>query len=211
MASAGVEIVADSSTWGAIGVFEALSRVPRVLRALRTTRALLRTSPPSALVLIDAGAINLRLARFARDLRVPTLYYLPPGSWRKRLKRAEIRDAVDKIATPFPWSRDLLQGGRAEVEWVGHPVVESARPGISRQEAAARYGLDLERPVVALAPGSRSPEIHYLLPVLAQAAVRLKQRFPDLQLLVPVAPSLERAQVAAPLTRAGVEARLLDG
>ncbi len=211
MASAGVQLIADSSTWGAIGVFEALSKVPRVMRSLRVIHSWLRASPPSALVLIDAGAVNMRFAHQARSMGLPTLYYFPPGSWRKRPKSIEIRDAVDMIATPFPWSRDLLQGGRARVEWVGHPVVEYAHPDISREEAAKRYGIDLTRPVVAIAPGSRSQEIHYLLPVLAHAASRLMQHFPGLQLLVPVASSLDRDRTLGPLTSVGVQARPLDG
>ena len=211
MASAGVQLVADSSTWGAIGVFEALSKIPRVMRSLHVIRSRLRASPPSALVLIDAGAVNMRFAHQARSMGLPTLYYFPPGSWRKRPRSIEIRNVVDMIATPFPWSRDLLQGGRARVEWVGHPVVEYARPDISREEAAKRYGIDPARPVVAIAPGSRSQEIHYLLPVLAQAANRLMQQFPGLQLLMPVASSLDRDRTLEPLAAVGVRARPLDG
>lgn len=211
MASAGVQLVADSSTWGAIGVFEALSKIPRVMRALRATRSRLGTSPPSVLVLIDAGAINMRFAYQARSMGLPTLYYFPPGSWRRRPKSIAIRDVVDMIATPFPWSRDLLQGGRARVEWVGHPMVETARPSIPRGEAERRYDIDPARPVVAVAPGSRSQEIHYLLPVLAGAASRLLQQLPGLQLLVPVAASLKRKQVSDPLAEAGVQVQFLDG
>ena len=211
MAAAGVDLLADSSTWGAIGVFEAATKVPRVWRALRAARAHLAQAPPSALVLIDFGAGNMLLARAARRMGLPTLYYFPPGSWRQRAGNVEVRDLVDAIATPFPWSRDLLQGGRARVEWVGHPVVETARPRITREEAWARYRLDAVRPVVALAPGSRQQEMHYVLPVMAEAARRLAGQLPDLQLLVPVAASLAREHVMAVLHRAGVEAVLLEG
>jgi len=211
MAQAGVELIVDSSNWAAIGVFESLSKAPAVLGALRIARAHLQSARPSALVLIDCGAVNLRIARLARDLGLPALYYFPPGSWRKNSRRVTIRDQVDMIATPFPWSKELLSGGRALVEWVGHPVVECARPLLSREAAGDRYGVDLTRPVVAIAPGSRGQEIHYLLPVLVAAARKLQDAFPEAQFLVPVAASLERGRVAGPMTQAGIHAIYLDG
>lgn len=211
MAAAGVELLADSSTWGAIGVFEAIPKIPRVWRALRMLRGLLASAPPSALVLIDFGAGNIGLARWAQGRHIPTLYYLPPGSWRQRPRSVEVRDLVDVIATPFSWSRDLLAGGRARVEWVGHPVVEAARPELTRDEAWSRYDLDRNRPVVALAPGSRQQEMHYLLPTLAEAAARLGSRFPGVQFLVPIAPSLAQEEVTGLFGRAGVTVVPLAG
>jgi len=211
MAAAGVELVADSSGWGAIGVFEAVRKVPRIWRAMRLARWRLAKGSPSAVVLVDCGAFNMPLARAARGLGLRTLYYFPPGSWSRRARNLEVREVAEVIATPFAWSRDLLAGGRARVEWVGHPAVDSARPSLPAAQAWARYGLHPGRPVVALAPGSRDQEIHYLLPALAQAAARLGRQFPGIQFLVPVAPSLRREQMMTPLEKSGVSATLLDG
>jgi len=211
MSAAGVDLFANSSGWGAIGVFEAAARVPRVWRTLRSTRSLLASSPPDVLVLIDCGAFNVPLARFARGAGIPTLYYFPPGSWSRKLRGPDLRDLVEVIATPFPWSRDLLAGGRAQVEWVGHPLVEAARPELSRTEAWKRYSLDPGRPVVALAPGSREQELRYVLPPLASAAERLAREFRGLQLLVPVAATVEQQEVKARLADGGLTPILLSG
>ncbi len=211
MAAAGVELFSDSSDWGAIGVFEAAAKVPRVWRVMRATMAHLAAAPPSALVLIDCGAFNLPLARRAKTLGLRTLYYLPPGSWSRKLRGAKLRDLVEVIATPFPWSRDLLAGGRARVEWVGHPVVEGARPRLTAEEARERYGLDHGKPVVALAPGSRAHEIHYLLPVLVKAAARLAREWDGIQFVVPVAETVERERIRAEFERGEVAVTLLSG
>jgi len=211
MAAAGVELFADSSDWGAIGVFEAAAKVPRACGVLRKTRAHLGAARPDALVLVDCGAFNIPLARWARKVRLRTLYYLPPGSWSRRLRSPELRELVDVIATPFRWSRDLLAGGRARVEWVGHPVVEAARPKLPAAAAWGRYGLDPEHPVVALAPGSREQEVHYLLPVLAEAAARLAREWEGIQFVMPVAETVEERQVKRGFERAGVKARFLSG
>ena len=166
---------------------------------------------PSALVLIDCGAVNLRLARMVRRQGFRMLYYLPPGSWRRRLGNAKVREAVDVVATPFSWSRDLLEGGRARVEWVGHPVVEAARPALEAEEAWERYGLDRERPVVALAPGSREQEMQHVLPLLAEAAALLAQRWEGLQFVVPAANSACEQRVVECFAGHGMKVTLLGG
>jgi len=211
MAAAGVALFADSSGWGAIGVFEAASKVGAVWWTLRATRRHLGQAPTDALVLIDCGAFNLPLARFARRAGIRTLYYFPPGSWSRRPRGTELRDLADTIATPFPWSRDLLAGGRARVECVGHPVAEAARPTMGAEEASVRYGLAAGRPVVALAPGSREQEMRYVLPTLAAAGARLAAQHGDVEFIVPVAAAVDRSAVERALARCGVKATLLAG
>jgi lipid-A-disaccharide synthase len=97
------------------------------------------------------------------------------------------------------------------VEWVGHPVLETAAPALPREDAWRRYDLDPAKPTVALAPGSRQQEMRYVLPVLAMAGVLLARRFDDLQFLVPVSPTLDRSKVQSRLERLGLRAVLLDG
>jgi len=211
MAGAGVDVRFDCARWGAIGLLEGLTKVPQVWGAMRAVKALLITSPPSLLVLIDFGAFNVRVARLAHRRGVPILYYFPPGSWSHRLRNPEIRELSDVIATPFPWSADLLAGGRAQVEWVGHPVRETARSRLTPDQAWELYRLDRARPLVGIAPGSRSQEIHHLLPVLADAAVRVSQAVPGVQFLMPIAPTVDRHRVDAEMKRVGLTPRLLSG
>jgi lipid-A-disaccharide synthase len=211
MAAAGVELLADSTDWGVIGVFDALRRVPRIYLALRRLRALLAHSPPMGVVLIDSGGVNIPLARMIRKLGLKTLYYLPPGSWSRRPRGRAVRDLCDVIATPFPWSKDLLAGGRARVEWVGHPVREAARPGIPKEAAWGRYGLDAGRPVMALAPGSRGQEMRYVLPIMAEAASLVSQRWEGVQFLAPVSDPVYEKPVRDAFRKAGVQVVLLRG
>lgn len=211
MAAAGVDLVSDSSDWGAIGVFEAVQRIPRIYLAVRRLRSLLARRRPAAIVLIDSGGMNIPLARMIRKLGLKTLYYLPPGSWSRRPRSRAVTELCDVIATPFPWSRDLLSGGRARVEWVGHPVREAARPSIPKEAAWDRYGLDPERPVIAAAPGSRQQEMRYVLPVMAEASALLSQRWRGVQFLVPVSHPMYERSVRSAFERRGVGVTLLRG
>ena len=211
MAAAGVALIADSSDWGAIGVFEAARKAPRAWRALRTARAHLQALTPSGIVLIDCGAFNIPLARWAQHRRIPMLYYLPPGSWSRSLRSPELPRLVDIIATPFEWSADLLAGGRARVEWVGHPAVEVARPSRPPADAWRLYELDPAQPVVALAPGSREQEMRYVLPVLARAAQVLARDREGIQFLVPVAQGVDKERVRQAFGSLEPGTRLLGG
>jgi len=211
MRQAGVELVSDSASWSTIGVGDALRQVPRLWPRLRQLAALLRGDPPNLLVLIDFGVFNVRLAGLLEGSGIPVLYYFPPRSWSRRRWEGPLNRVVDLIAAPFPWCVDTMSGGKARVEWVGHPLVDQVRTSLSREQAAAKYGLDLARPIVALVPGSREGEIRGMFPAMAEAARELSRRFPGLQLMVPVAPSVARERLEQRLRGVGVRALMLEG
>ena len=211
MAAAGVDLMVTSTEWGAIGILDALRKLPTVWRAFRRLCARLSRERPSGLVLIDCGAVNMRVARVARRLGLPTLYYLPPRSWSRRRQATSLPELVDAVATPFPWSRDLLAGGSARVEWVGHPAVEAVRPQLSAQDAWTEYQLDPDHPVVVLGPGSRDQEMHHVLPVLAEAAALLLAARQGVQFVVPVANPVFEKTVWDAFDRVGVRFTLLHG
>jgi lipid-A-disaccharide synthase len=198
MKRAGVSLMFDSADWGAIGVPEALRRVPSLWLKCRAILRRLRSAPPAVLVLIDFGAFNLRLARALQGRGIPILYYFPPRSWSRAPTSGGLTDLVDAIATPFPWSESALSGGRAVVRWVGHPLVEQVRPRAAHPDAVStareRWGIRENERLVLVAPGSRDQELRIILPELTGAAAVLRRDFPS----QPGCPSLRFAAAAAP-------------
>jgi len=53
-------------------------------------------------------------------------------------------------------------------------------------ETCAKYGLDPDRPVIGLCPGSRRSELNQLLPVMLKAGRLISQKYPNYQFVVPV-------------------------
>src|SRR5437868_909970 len=76
--------------------------------------------------------------------------------------------------------------------YVGNPLADSLR---TPQEPDGSPPLDRSRPILALLPGSRAQEIRRIWPPMLAAARRLKAAHPDLQLVVPVAPTIDPAQL----------------
>ena len=90
MRSEGVRLLADSASWGAIGVIEALTKVPAIItRIAPMVKRELTARRPELVVLIDFGAFNVPLGRFARSLKLKAFYFVPPGSWRRVGRGAE--------------------------------------------------------------------------------------------------------------------------
>ncbi len=200
---AGADVFIDSSRWGVIGAASALAILPRILAARRKLMAELKRRPPDVLVPIDAGAFNLGfgsiegLCSWARRELPQTkiLYYFPPGSWRRTLKRTTLGGVTDAVATPFPWSETELQRFGVNARFVGHPLLDLVKPSEPFADFAARYHLDPDRPVVGLLPGSRRQEISEILPVQLQAAAIIHRRVPGVQFLLALAPTVDKNDI----------------
>jgi lipid-A-disaccharide synthase len=205
MGQAGMRVVCDSRSWGAIGVIESLSKVPPLFAAHGRMKKALRRRPPDALILIDFGAFNVPLGAWVkRHALCPVFYYIPPGSWRrsasqKRLER--LAEAADFMITPFAWSEPLLRSVGAEASFVGHPILDLVKTELAAKDFDNRFGLDPHRAVIALLPGSRIQELENILPVMLSAAGEIAQRVPGVQFLVPLAPNVSREALEEMLER----------
>ncbi len=206
MREAGVELIHDSSSWSAIGIAEALKLAPRLLLIQSRLVRQLKADPPDLLILIDFGAFNVRLARQVRPLGSTLMYYFPPGSWHRGNSYQKLQGLVDAVVTPFPWSAETLRQKGFRAEFFGHPVLDAAKPSLSRDEFCSRFGFDASHPIVGLLPGSRAQELRHNLPAMLEAAAILRLSVPELQFAVPTAPGVDVRRItneveAAPRTR----------
>jgi lipid-A-disaccharide synthase len=196
MAKVGVQLLYDSSAWGAVGVVEALRVAPALWLAQQKLKRRLAQEPPDLLVLVDFGAFNVPLAKWAKGRGMKVFYYFPPGSWRRYLpRRNDLPDCTDCIVTPFPWSAELLRQAGANAHFVGHPLLDRVKPSLSEEEFCERLSLNPEGLRIGLLPGSRRQEVRSLLPVLRQAAERLAEQEPAAQFVLALAPSVQDEEV----------------
>jgi len=186
-----------------MGLLELVGNIKNIVAAYRLLRRALRTRRPNLLILIDFPELNLRLARLAKDLRVPVLYYVSPQVWAWRRGRIrQIAQVVDKMAVVFPFEVELYQRHQMPVEFVGHPLLDVVRVSQERDPTLREIGLQKEKPVIALLPGSRRKEVNYHLPIMVAAATELK-RIEQAQFFCVRASTLDRAELQKELDRAG--------
>jgi lipid-A-disaccharide synthase len=208
MREAGVEIIANTEHWGAIGIPEALMKLPKIYLAEKKLLRYLHKNCPDVIVTIDFGAFNVQFIKDLGDISSKKLYFLPPGSWSRNRKPGILPNLVDAIATQFPWSAENLRSanGRARIEWVGHPIIDYCKTSITADEARNNMNVG-DRKVLLLAPGSRSAEFRHLTRAFMAAA----QLVPNNPLiLLALAPSL-REKYAKMSKPANLDIKVLDG
>jgi lipid-A-disaccharide synthase len=182
----GVELLADTSTWGTIGPFEVFSKLPRIWVANRHLRQALLERRPAVTVMIDSPAFFMRLAKFTKAHGLPTVYYFPPSAWSDSERRAQAISArVDAVVCAFERQYRTYQRAGVTAHYFGHPMVDVVKPW-TREQALASLGLSEGR-YLSLMPGSRLQEVRIMTPIFVEAARRLKAEFPDLTFLLPAA------------------------
>ncbi|MBW2163774.1 MAG: lipid-A-disaccharide synthase [Deltaproteobacteria bacterium] len=192
MEEAGLELLFPSSELAVVGVVEVIGHIRPILKAFGRTTAWLRKGKPDLLILIDYPEFNLQVAGRAKKLGIPIFYYISPQVWAWRQGRVKkLRRLVDRMAVILPFEETFFRSRGMEVSFVGHPLLDVVKSEVSKTEFCRKAGLNPERPVVGLVPGSRKSEVSRLFPVMAEAAERIFQDRQDIQFVVPLAPSLD--------------------
>ena len=191
MAEAGIELHYDSSNIGVIGVIEVIKRYAEIKRALNAMQDLLLKQRPDLLICIDYKEFNFKLAGFAKKNGIKVLFYVSPQIWAWRPGRVvKYGKVIDMMAVIFPFEVPFYEKENVPVRYVGHPSVDTAHAKNSREDDFKIYGLDIEKPVVGILPGSRTDEINRMLPIMLQAAELIQKSIPGVQFVLPQADSV---------------------
>jgi lipid-A-disaccharide synthase len=189
MRDAGVELIEHTVSSAVMGFIAPIRHLPRLARLRRLLRDRIRSGRVALVILIDSAGFNMGIAAAAADAGVPTLYFITPQVWASRPGRmARLARTVTRAAVILPFEERLLRGHGVNATFVGHPLLDRARELPVRGEARRALGLDPERPVLALFPGSRAQEIARHLDPFVAAARELQRRDPSLQVIVSSAP-----------------------
>jgi lipid-A-disaccharide synthase len=212
MREAGVQMLADASEISVVGITEVLTHIGAIRRVYVMLKKFLRQERPDLLILIDFPDFNILLGKVAKKLGIHILYYISPQVWAWRKGRIKtIAGLVKAVIVVFPFEVLLYEKEGIEVRFVGHPLMDVVKSDLTQEQARNELGIDAVRRTVALLPGSRKSEIIHLLPDMLSAARILYYRFPDLQFILPIAPTLDREFVLAFTDQTSVPVRIVDG
>lgn len=208
----GMRLLHHVRSLSVVGISEAFRKLRVALKTLRELKGAMEQERPDLVILIDYPEFNLRLARIARQKRIPVLYYISPQIWAWRPGRVKsIAKRVRKMVVLFPFEVPLYQAAGVDVEWVGHPLLDIVRPSFPREEALEQFGIDPEQKTVALLPGSRSEEVIRLLPPMLTSAALLQGAIPRLQFILPLAPGILETNLYPILKDVPVPIKIVNG
>jgi lipid-A-disaccharide synthase len=202
MAQAGIDIRYDSANIAVIGVVEVIKHYAEIRRALKLMQQLVATERPDLLVCVDYKEFNFKLARYAKQQGIKVLFYVSPQVWAWRPGRVKAYGKViDMMAVIFPFETAYYDAENVPVRYVGHPSVDKVHAQFGKDEDLARFGLDQNKPIVGLLPGSRANEIKRMLPVMLAAAEKVQVSLPSCQFILPQADSISDALLEEYITQ----------
>ena len=196
MRAVGVETLVDVRELAIMGSLEIAAALPKFLRVFRQLRAAANERKPAAVILVDWPEFNLRLAKKLKRDGHRVFYYISPQVWAWRQYRVrQIQRDVERMLVILPFETEFYEQHGVEVEYVGHPLLDSVRVTATREEFCRQYNLDPTRPIVALLPGSRRKEVSYIWPPILDAVRAMQTTNPALQFVLALAPTIAREQV----------------
>jgi lipid-A-disaccharide synthase len=194
MAEAGVPSLFDMAEISVFGLLEGLLAIPRVRRRAQEVAMAAAREGADLVVLIDSWGFSWLAARALRRLapRVRLVKYVAPQVWATRPGRAKaLAGLVDHLMVINSFEPPYFEAWGLPTTFVGNPALHMDFSACDPAGFRSRHGIGAEAPVLLVLPGSRPGEVDRLLPPFEDAIRRLKVGHPSLQVVLPVAESVE--------------------
>ncbi|KAF0164958.1 MAG: lipid-A-disaccharide synthase [Rhodocyclaceae bacterium] len=177
------------------GYAEVLRHYRAITRMRRQLLHRLLKDRPDVFIGVDGSDFNLWLEKRLKHSGIPTIHFVSPSIWAwRRSRMRKIVQAVSHILALYPFEPELYQGTAVKCSYVGHPLADVIPLEIDQRVARERLGVPQDQPVIALLPGSRQSELHFMAETFVETAKLLLARYPKLQFLVPLVSRETRLQ-----------------
>lgn len=176
-----------------MGFIDVAAHLPKVLGNLAKARKAIRDTRPDAVILVDYPSFNLKLGAAAQKLGIPVFGYISPKVWAwKEGRLKKMKRLFSHLFSILPFEPAYFAKHNFEnVTYVGNPSREEVDRKIAalpdQESFMSTHGLNADKPILAIVPGSRVGEIRSNLPIMCDAA----RRHPEMQAVIAGAPSIE--------------------
>ncbi|NOZ61966.1 MAG: lipid-A-disaccharide synthase [Calditrichaeota bacterium] len=194
MKSFGMELIHHINEMSVLGFWDVIKRFRFFKKVHDELVELMDSNRPDLLVLIDYPGLNLKLARAAHQRKIPVLYYIAPQVWAwgaGRMKK--MAETVTKMAVIIPFEEKMYRAAGIDAKFVGHPLLEVISAQMSKNEFFKQNHLNPQKKTVGLLPGSRPLEVKRLLSTMAESTSSLREKHPEIQILVSQTTSVDSA------------------
>lgn len=209
MRKAGVRIVYDIKNLGVIGIGEIIKKIPFFYKLRTFLVNTMKEEKPDALVCIDYPGFNMKLIEKAKEAGIPVIYYILPTIWAWHKSRGNvIAEYTDLAVSLFPFEAEMYKKMGTNVVYGGHPLLDTVKPSMSKDEAYSFFGLQQEKKTVLFMPGSRVQEVQSLYGKMLAAGKLLQDKVEGLQFMVPKASTIDRHMLEEAAREANLEVHI---
>lgn len=178
---AGLESPIDISAIGVVGLIEGLKVYSKVIKLADDVTSYIISENPKAVVLVDSWGFTLRIAQRLKKQapHIRLIKLIGPQVWASRAGRAKTLAAtVDHLLCIHDFEVPFYTPYGLECTVLGNPAISRMDDG-DGEAFRIRHGLDNQKTLLLVLPGSRSGEIKRVAPVFAESASRIVDQFGD--------------------------------
>lgn len=195
MIAEGCETLVDMEALSVMGLVEVLKHLPRLLKIRKQLIQTMLRERPDIFIGIDAPDFNLYVEQQLKKSGIKTIHYVSPSVWAWRQGRVhKIAAATDLVLAFLPFEKAFYDRFNVPCRFIGHTMADAIALKPNRNEACQLLKLDSNQRYLAILVGSRASELTFLAEPFLQTALLLKQRYPDLQFLLPMVNEKRRQQ-----------------
>lgn len=204
MQAAGVNSLFPMEKLAVRGYVEVLRHYREIVKIRHKLLRHFVENPPDVFIGVDAPDFNLDLELRLKQKGIPTVHYVSPSIWAWRGERIhKIARAVSHMLVLFPFEKKIYDAAGIPATYVGHPSADMLPEQPDRIAAREQLRLSQDDPVIALLPGSRQSEVHYMARLFVQTARMIATVSPKVHFLVPLLSRETRNLFETELYRAG--------
>ena len=185
MKNEGVQIIEDTTSISAIGIWEALPLIIPMMKVQKKFYKFIKKYRPNCLILIDYMGPNINIGSKLKRSRynIPIYYYIAPQEWAWRVGNNSTTNLInfsDKIFAIFKQEANFYKRRGGNVFWVGHPMIDLTKKLPSKKVSRTILKLRENQNILLLMPASRPQEMKYILPTFLKTAKKLQLKYPRL-------------------------------
>ena len=191
MRSLGIEILFPAESLALVGL-PSFSELKKYWFVYKKIEEFLRKRRVDVIILVDFPGFNLKIAKLAKKLGYPVIYYIAPQAWAWNKKRVHIlREYVDRLYVVLPFEKEFFSSYGISTVYLGHPILDLIKTNLSERLFYEIYQFDKSKPLVSFFPGSREREISRHIPMFLKIFENLKKINSHIQGIMVKAPGLK--------------------
>ena len=176
MANAGGTCAMHIRNTSFMGFIEVVKNLRTIGKLFRLAKQQIKSFQPDELILIDYPGFNLLMAKWAKTQGIHVTYYIAPQVWAWKENRVKkLKEYTDRLIVILPFEKEYFSRHGIDAEYYGHPLMDNLKQREKEENSLANNPSFIDKPIIAILPGSRNQEITKILPVFIEAADQLNQ------------------------------------